>query len=38
MNVAVSWSGGNVLVTDVVNRRIVVIGFDHAAQETCEVK
>jgi hypothetical protein len=27
-----------VFVSDVVNPRIVVIGFDHAAEETVEVK
>ncbi len=34
----VSVSGGKLYVSDATNRRITVVGFDHAAQATCTVK
>ncbi|MEK7755204.1 MAG: hypothetical protein AAB654_24985, partial [Acidobacteriota bacterium] len=34
----VSVARGKVYVSDTVNRRIVVVKFDHAAEEICDVK
>ena len=36
MNVSVS--GGKLYVSDAVNRRVTAVKFDHAAEETCEIR
>ena len=35
---SVDCAGGRAYVADLVNRRVVAVKFEHAAEESCEVR